>query len=53
MKTIDRKQTPEPDEAKFIAKYVSFYKFESMFFEQHRKNPSRCVDLDYNLSPQS
>ena len=41
MKTIDRKQTPEPEEAKFIAKYVSFYKFESVFFEQHRKNPSR------------
>lgn len=41
MKTIDREQTPEPDEAKFIAKYVSFYKFESIFFNQHRKNPSR------------
>ena len=41
MKKINREQTPKPDEAKFVARYVSFYKFESVFFEQHRKNPSR------------
>ena len=41
MKKIDREQTPKPDEAKFVARYVSFYKFESVFFERHRNNPSR------------
>jgi len=41
MKKIDREHTPKPDEAKFVARYVSFYKFESVFFERHRKNPSR------------
>jgi len=40
MKDVDRENTPEPQEVRFIAKYVSFFKFESNFFKQFYRNPS-------------